>query len=242
MLRLTLEYDGSGFRGWARQPGLRTVEGVLHEALGALYGDVTDLAVAGRTDTGVHASAQVASVRVRGGPPAARAAQALNALLPEDVAVREAAEAAEGFHARFSARGRVYEYRVLPAPVRSPLRARRVLQVPGRLDREALAACAATVPGEHDFRAFTPAESQHAVLVRVVEEAAWAQRGDELVFRIAADSFLRHMVRTLVGSMLDVAHGTRDLAWFGDLLSGRERAEAGRTSPAHALCLVEVRF
>jgi tRNA pseudouridine38-40 synthase len=242
VLRLTLEYDGAGFHGWARQPGLRTVEGVLRDALGSVYREVADLAVAGRTDTGVHASAQVASARVAGGPPAARAAQALNALLPEDVAVREAAEAPEGFHARFSARGRVYEYRVLPAPTRSPLRAGRVLQVPGTLDRKALAACAAVVPGEHDFRAFTPAETRHEVFVRVVEEAAWSERGDELVFRIAADSFLRHMVRTLVGSMLDVARGTRDLGWFRELLAGRERAEAGRTSPAHALCLVEVRF
>jgi tRNA pseudouridine38-40 synthase len=190
----------------------------------------------------VHAAAQVASVRVAGGPPVARAAQALNAVLPPDVAVREAAEAPESFHARFSARGRVYEYRVLPSPVRSPLRNGHVLQVPGALDPDALAACGRAVPGRHDFRAFTPAGTQHKVFVRVVDEAAWSQRGDELVFRIAADSFLRHMVRTLVGSMLDVAQGTRDPAWFLGLLAGRERAEAGRTSPAHGLCLVEVRF
>ena len=242
MLRLTLEYDGTGFHGWARQPGLRTVEGVLQDALDGVYSEVSDLAVAGRTDTGVHAAAQVATARVAGGPPVARAAAALNALLPADVAVREATEAPEGFHARFSARVRVYEYRVLPALARSPLRAWRVLHVPGRLDREALDTCAAVVPGEHDFRAFTPAETQHSRFVRVVDEAAWSERGDELVFHIAADSFLRHMVRTLVGSMLEVAQGTREVGWFADLLAGRERAEAGRTSPAHALCLVEVRF
>ncbi|MCS7008102.1 MAG: tRNA pseudouridine(38-40) synthase TruA, partial [Gaiellaceae bacterium] len=156
VLRLTLEYDGTGFRGWARQPGLRTVEGVLREALDAVYPCWDGLAVAGRTDAGVHATGQVASVEVDGGPPLERATDALNAVLPEDVAVLCSEEAPAGFHARFSARARSYRYRVLARRARSPLAARRALWWPRPVDEEALRDAATLLLGEHDFRAFTP--------------------------------------------------------------------------------------
>ena len=155
------------------------------------------LAVAGRTDAGVHATGQVASVEVEGGPPLERVAEALNAALPDDVAVVDAREAPDGFHARFSTRARSYRYRVRASRTPSPLEVRRVLWWPRPVDDDALAAAAALLPGEHDFRAFTPTVTQHDDLVRSVLEAAWERDADELDFTITANSFLRHMVRTL---------------------------------------------
>jgi tRNA pseudouridine38-40 synthase len=236
-LKLTLEYDGTDFHGWAAQPALRTVEGELRAALGTVFRTFEQLAVAGRTDTGVHALGNVVSVEVEGGPPAERASEAINTVLPDDVSVVFAEQCPADFHARHSARSRSYRYRVWRRREPSPFERRRAWWYSRPLDEERLGDAADLLIGEHDFRAFTPTETQHEVFVRSVSRAEWHRRGDSLEFEITADSFLRHMVRTLVGTMMEMPPERIAL-----LLEGRARSDAGSTAPPWGLYLERVEY
>jgi tRNA pseudouridine38-40 synthase len=195
------------------------------------------LAVAGRTDRGVHALGQVVSYD--GPPPGLRS---VNALLPDEIAVIAAEPAPAGFSARHDAKSRSYVYRLLARRTPSPFEAGRALWWPHRVDFEALEACAAALAGTHDFTAFTPTVSYHQRFERDVLAVEWRHAGDLLEFRIEADTFMRHMNRVLVGTMLEVAGGRRTVRDFERLLRGRPRADAGPTAPAHGLYLASVRY
>jgi tRNA pseudouridine38-40 synthase len=236
--RLLLEYDGTGFAGWARQPGLRSVQDAVEDALARVHREPVALTVAGRTDAGVHARGQVAS---HAGDPAD--AERLNAILPADVAVLASEEAPEGFDARRDARSRTYRYRVHARRAPSPFERGRALHWPRPIDLEAIEACAGALVGTHDFTAFTPTQSDHVRFERDVLRAEWVPApGDVLELWIEADTFMRHMVRTLVGTMLEVAGESASPARFERLLTGRPRSEAGDTAPAHGLYLESVRY
>jgi tRNA pseudouridine38-40 synthase len=238
--RLLLEYDGAGFAGWARQPGRRTVQGVLEDALEQILGRRVPLTVAGRTDAGVHARGQVAS---HAGEPVR--ASSLNGLLPRDVRVLASEPAPDGFDARRDALSRRYRYRLITREVASPFEEGRALHWTRPLDQALLARCAAAVVGPHDFTAFTPTQTGHRHFEREVLVSEWTVAGAEgelLEYVIEADTFMRHMVRILVGTMLDVCLGRRSEKDFERLLTGRPRIEAGDTAPPHGLYLEAVRY
>jgi tRNA pseudouridine38-40 synthase len=241
--KLTLEYDGSRFAGWGRQPGLRTVQEELERALRTVLGEAgvdgrpLKLSVAGRTDRGVHAWGQVASYAHEAVDPLR-----LNGLLDDDLAVLAAEPAPDGFDARRDAVSRTYCYRVLARRARSVFARATSFWWTGAVDRDVLDECARAVVGKHDFSAFTPSETEHTWFRCDVTGAKWVGDGDLLEFWIEADMFLRHMNRVLVGTMLEVAAGRRTLAEFRALLDGRPRADAGATAPAHGLALASVAY
>jgi tRNA pseudouridine38-40 synthase len=247
--RLDIEYDGSPFRGWARQDNGPSVQAEIELALAiALRQERVSLTVAGRTDAGVHALGQVASFEYEGDMPST-IVRSLNGLTSPAIAIRAVTAAPAGFDARRSAASRTYCYRMLLRRPDSPFAHRRAWWISREIDRQLLDECASAILGEHDFTAFTPTDTYHTRFRRVIHSASWtpevglfAADRDVLQFWVTGDSFMRSMVRILVGTMVEVADGTRSMQDFRRLLEGAERPEAGMTAPPQGLYLVSVRY
>lgn len=241
-VRALAEYDGADYLGFQVQRGAPTVQGVLERALERLTGEPTRIRYAGRTDAGVHASGQVISAQVRWRHSLADLERAWNALLPQDVAVRELRLVDDPkFHPRYSALSRVYRYTVWTAPWRSPLRGRYAHHEQRPLEVAEMNRAASILIGVHDFASFGQ-PTQGDVTVRRVDRAEWRPDGQSLIFEIEANAFLRRMVRTIVATLLEVGAGRRSVADVGAILAARERSKAAPPAPACGLCLVAVKY
>jgi len=244
--KLILEYEGTAYHGWQVQPGLPTIQGLLQDALARIVGAPVPVTGAGRTDAGVHALGQVASFSAETRLDPLTLRRALNASLPRDIVVRCAEEAPPGFDARRSAQSKMYRYSILCRDHPSAFLGRHSLYVPHALEFAAMARAAEFVIGTHDFSAFqarTGAGTGAAVSpVRTVLGAAWRQEGDLWHFEIMANAFLQHMVRILVGTLLEVGRGKRPPSHVAEVLVTKDRRRAGKTAPPHGLCLVEVHY
>ena len=238
--RLLLAYRGTAYAGWQRQLNARAVQEVVEEALADLVGSPVSLAGASRTDAGVHARGQVAHLDLDRDFSCSGLVHGTNHRLPDDIRVLAAEPAPADFHARFTARGKEYRYRISRAAVVTPFDAPYVVRVDGELDLGALRAATERLLGRHDFTAFALAGGAHREPERTITAAEWLEHGDQLVFRVVGDGFLRGMVRGLVGTLLEVAAGRRRPESFGALLEGRARGEAGPTAPARGLILERV--
>jgi tRNA pseudouridine38-40 synthase len=240
-IRLLLEYDGTRYHGWQRQLDDATIQGVLEDALARLAQERVAVIGSGRTDAGVHARGQVANFRTGSAIPLKAFHQGLNSMLPKDIAVLEAREAEPSFHARKSARAKTYEYRILNRSTRSPLHRNYAWWLAPHLDLGAMAEAAAVLPGEHNFTAFRASGSDNKNPVRRVLAAAWRDEpGGWLSFTITATGFLRGMVRSLVGTMVEAGRGKAAPAILAELLQNHARHLAGPTAPPQGLYLVEV--
>jgi len=241
-LRLTIAYEGTEFRGWQRQPGVPTVQGMLIEACERVLGAPVKLVGASRTDAGVHALRQVASLRTDSAIADAALGRALNALLPPSIRVLEVRAAPADFDARRSARGKRYAYVIDRGSWADPFLRRFAWHLPKPLDEAAMAAGCQLIRGKHDFSAFCAAPGRGRSPVCTVRAARVVTARRRLVFLFSADSFLHHMVRNLVGTLVEIGRGAAAPQWVSELLAGRDRTLAGPTAPAHGLSLVRVLY
>ena len=245
VLKLTLQYDGTDYVGWQRQAAGISIQGVLEDALRPIEGDHVTVHGAGRTDAGVHAAGQTASVRLNATIAADTLARALNAVLPADIRVARAEVMPAEFHARFSATGKVYDYQIVNAPFVSPFLRRYVWHVFPQLDIDAMRGAASVLVGEHDFSAFQGTGSDVPTSVRTVRRIDWKGRGapdDPLVMQIEGDGFLRHMVRNIAGTLVEIGSGRWPAEEMRTILASKERGRAGTTAPAAGLLLREVLY
>jgi tRNA pseudouridine38-40 synthase len=242
-LKLTVEYDGTAYVGWQRQPDGVSIQALIEDALAAFEGGPVSVHGAGRTDAGVHALAQVASVRTRAAHDAGTIQRALNAVLPLDVRVVAIEDVPASFHARYDAISKTYEYRIVNAPYVSAFQHRYVWHVPGALDIGAMRAGAAALTGRHDFAAFRAVGGDVARTERTIFslEVETGRRG-QLTVRVVGDGFLRHMVRTITGTLVDVGLGRWPADHVARILDGRDRGAAGRAAPPSGLFLVAVGY
>jgi tRNA pseudouridine38-40 synthase len=241
--KLTIAYDGTDFVGWQRQANGSSVQELLEAALADLAGGHVAVHGAGRTDAGVHAIGQVASCTIERNLAAATMARALNARLPPAVRIMSADEAPATFHARFAARSKMYRYRVWTSDALDPFERAFVWHVPGGLDAAAMALAARQIEGRHDFAAFQAAGSDTRTTEREVFASRLAKSTDALiVYEITGDGFLRHMVRTIVGSLVEIGRGRRDGAWLASVIASRDRSQAGPSAPPQGLFLVHVDY
>ncbi|MFL5565521.1 MAG: tRNA pseudouridine(38-40) synthase TruA [Gemmatimonadaceae bacterium] len=244
-VQLVLHYDGAGFSGWQRQPNERTVQGILEAAVSRLCGEPVAVVGAGRTDAGVHARGQAAGARVPAKWTASALRRSMNAILPDDVWIAAAFEMHDEFHPRYSALSRSYSYFVGTDDfASSPFRRKHELAWRKPLDLDRLVAAARTVEGDHSFRAFAvkgtaPERDEHRCNV---SQAVWRTRDGGLVFDIRADRFLHHMVRFLVGTMLDIGEGRREVSAMSELLVSEENSQVSPPAPPHALFLERVEY
>ncbi len=240
--KLILEYEGTAYHGWQFQPGLPTIQGLLQDTLAQIVGVPVQVTGAGRTDAGVHALGQVASFRADTRLDAPTLRRALNASLPRDIVIRHAEEVPPKFDAQRSARSKTYRYSILSRDHPSALLARHSLYVPVPLEFAAMARAGEFMIGTHDFSAFRAGTCTAVTSVRTVLQASWRPEGDLWHFEITANGFLQHMVRILVGTLLEVGRGKHRSSHVRDVLASRDRRRAGKTAPPHGLCLVEVHY
>jgi tRNA pseudouridine38-40 synthase len=241
-VKLTLEYDGTSFNGWQIQPDRPTIQGAVESALTTVLREDVRVHAAGRTDAGVHARGQVAAFDAREIPPLHSLCPSINALAGPDIAALEAEVVPESFCPRRSARSRYYAYRIVNRRAASPLWKRQAWHIVHELDVEAMNAAAALLVGEHDFSSFRDADCDARHPVRRVMRSEIVRDGDLLVYSVEATAFLRHMVRTIMGSLVVVGSGRLSVDGFRELLLAHDRTRAGRTAPARGLCLEAVRY
>ncbi len=241
-LKLVIEYDGFDYHGWQVQVHAGTIQGVLEAALEKILGEPIRVNGAGRTDAKVHALGQVASLRCPADIPTTALQRALNALLPRDIVVHEVRDVPADFHARFSARGKVYAYRILNRPARAALRWRYAWHLPHTLDVPSMALAGLCLQGTHDFASFQATGSEVRTTERTLTVLTVARVADEIVITCTANGFLRHMVRNIVGTLVEVGRGARPPTDLKRILDGRDRRLAGATAPPQGLCLMQVLY